>query len=551
MLCCRRTKTNKVPATPPKFETRDMASTSTCDLAHSAATLPPPNTLTERPDVAPWSQKNLSRKLQEKLKGSVPPWYMPSQWAPCIVEVVRSQSGDSVVCSNQSSWLKHIFASQFPSKCERYLLYEDDLKGQGFGYSLDFLVAALLLAMNERRVLLEVPLNASWFPLGGGGVNTTDGLRWKGNITYSRTGHHRPATRPRWCSVPPYTLQCYYAPWSHCPIPNVSTHVPPSLHASWARVIRNWPCAYAGCERTPVVRVKLSWIYASWYLWQGKVSRAANDARRFLLRPRQWVRESANCVLKPAMQNASRTLHIHRPGNGDHAGTSRGERLSYSPPLNTDGIFHYVSVHIRDSKEKREELRQHGHALPPLTAFHDLAAIATAALKVRTVLLHTSSEKSLHEFTNLSQSSNAFYTYHASAPRGDHDEWGGYTEERKSWNTPRFRDVPSTMRNHEGLVTLQGTINAVNAEIARNASVLITPIFSAWSDLLRVLMGVELQRDETNGNMTHFCCGCSTREQRYGTGNLWVFLGSGLAPRVRKRVRAAIQGANVEGCQRY
>ena len=41
-----------------------------------------------------------------------------------------------------------------------------------------------------------------------------------------------------------------------------------------------------------------------------------------------------------------------------------------------------------------------------------------------------------------------------------------------------------------------------------------------------------------------------SQEQRLRTGNIWVFLGSGLAPRVRRRVRAAIVGARVDECVR-
>ena len=86
-----------------------------------------------------------------------------------------------------------ILANQFPkdmSRCNRTLLFYDDGPGGGLGYTAHIMAFMLLVAVHENRVLLNPP-------------------------------HH--ATR-RWCSIPPYTLACYYEPWSHCPVPE---HKPP------------------------------------------------------------------------------------------------------------------------------------------------------------------------------------------------------------------------------------------------------------------------------------------------------------------------------------
>ena len=88
----------------------------------------------------------------------------------------------------------------------------------------------LLLAMRESRVLLEVPVNASW-------------------------DHRRPrpiptSKMPRWCSTDPFSWRCFYEPWTHCvtPAPGVAgVHAP----QGW------WPPA----RRRPVAQVKLTWIY--------------------------------------------------------------------------------------------------------------------------------------------------------------------------------------------------------------------------------------------------------------------------------------------------
>ena len=178
-------------------------------------------------------------------------------------------------------WRTHIFASQFPQRCRRYLLFEDDLKGQGFGYTLNFLTAALLMAISESRVLLEVPVDPTWMPLGaavrwesvspmtGFAASAVRGNRtWSTATKYSKTGGHRPAERPRWCSVPPFTLQCFYKPWTHCPRPKARKHMAPWLHHSWPYVIASWPPI-----QEDVVRIKLSWLASSWFLYGGKKSR--------------------------------------------------------------------------------------------------------------------------------------------------------------------------------------------------------------------------------------------------------------------------------------
>jgi len=87
-------------------------------------------------------------------------------------------------------YARMILASQHPQNCSaaKFLLVEDDMLRSGLGFTARMLASALLLAMREGRVLLEVPQR-----------NGTTG-------------------RPfgRWCDRPPHTLGCVYLPWSHC-----------------------------------------------------------------------------------------------------------------------------------------------------------------------------------------------------------------------------------------------------------------------------------------------------------------------------------------------
>ena len=90
-----------------------------------------------------------------------------------------------------------------------------DLLQQGLGFTLTFWVSALLVAVRNGRVLIEVPVDNTWPPPPrGASPNRSRAVLGTGT--------------PRWCGVPPYTLQCFYADWSHCQAPqNISMHTAP------------------------------------------------------------------------------------------------------------------------------------------------------------------------------------------------------------------------------------------------------------------------------------------------------------------------------------
>ena len=93
-----------------------------------------------------------------------------------------------------------ILANQHPEDCAsaRYLLIEDDVLRQGVGFTSRYWLSALRLAVSSNRVLMEVPVDRDWpgFPV---------------NLGYPQN-----VANPRWCLVPPFTLQCFYQPWTHC-----------------------------------------------------------------------------------------------------------------------------------------------------------------------------------------------------------------------------------------------------------------------------------------------------------------------------------------------
>ena len=445
----------------------------------------------ERPTGLPaYGPSNISSmQMNRRWQPTGPQWFSP------------------VTNESTQSWQGHIWGSQFPERCDRarFLLFEDDLAAQGFGFSLNFYRYALMMAMSENRVLLEVPVDPNWHPLGSG--NTSKFL-WNATHRYSRTGRHSPARRPRWCGVPPFTLGCFFEPWSHCPVPDESLHVAPHMHTRWAFVIGRWP------KWEKVVRVKLSWIYCSWFLWEGKSSVAEHAATAFMLRPRAWVREqSAACT------NGQAGLRTRK----------------------------YVSLHIRDSAEKRQELRLHGHSMPSIASYRSLVSALVAVLDG--LVVHTSSDAALRNLTALLRGT-ALTVAHTAHRRNDHDEWGGWLASQ----------APTDQ-------TLQGAIGIINAELASNAAVLLTPTFSSWSIMLRTLLG--RKRDdaappptawggqgqhasrERDADAVSFCCGCSPREQRgrIQTGNVMALISSSLSAPFRQRLHHRLITANITGCR--
>ena len=288
-------------------------------LQHTALTLKRPA------DVLPWNASNLSAYPQHMSRKLV--------FGP----VGNFSSGEAYDV---------IRASQFRARCDRLLVLSDDRDHMGLGMMARVLMSALLWAVRIDRVLVEAPL---------------------ANVS-----------RARWCDRPPYTLQCFVQPWSHCRPP--ARPPLPVWNAQQAQ-----PGGQFGDE--PVVHVTMSMLTRG-EIWMGVMSSAYGAAIRFLFRPRPWIHALGNCVMRSA-----------------------GLR-----PLN------FVSVHVRDSPEKREELWRFGkQRVPEMQEYlNPIRAMCPTHLHVQTA--NAEALAALEEFAT-GEGIRIAYTENA---RPGHDSWGGW-----------------------------------------------------------------------------------------------------------------------------
>ena len=183
---------------------------------------------------------------------------------------------------NKSSdgWKNDIFRSQFRPSCDRMLLVEDDLTKAGMGFTAKLWGIALLIAMKDNRVLVEVRMVKE------GNSTRSDGFE-----------------RPRWCDRPPYTLQCLYQAWTNCPLPSANA----TIIRPGGRPLKTnrWPHA------EPYIRTGLGRIHRQGIFWYGSKSSALREAGRFLFRPRPWVAAIADCVMSQHGLLPQRFLSVH------------------------------------------------------------------------------------------------------------------------------------------------------------------------------------------------------------------------------------------------
>ena len=312
-------------------------------------------------------------------------------------------------------WYGALLASQFREKCRRFLFLEDDLNLAGFGWTAKMFGVALLIAFRTNRVLLERVVDPSW-----------QHATHEGEARKAR----KHGLAPRWCGRPPFTLQCWYRPWTHCQPPAVgSIETPPSF--------KHW-------QRHPerhgdVVRVKLSWVQQSrnmaWSHMPKPAEVALRSAIRFLFRPREWVQAISSCVLRGA-------------GMRGH---------------------NWFGVHARDSPEKNQELRERGGAMETLKNQFTMVMGLASMLVTTRVLLQTASPSQLLAYENFGNANNISLCY-TNNTRENHDIWGGWKH------------------GSEAFTTTPATVAAVNAHLASTAPVFMSPSSSAWTDFVLALM---------------------------------------------------------------
>ena len=238
------------------------------------------------PDVAPWRPAPAAKRSNS------------SHFFMYVPELVTGE--------DERQLRAVVRANQFPSDlaaCNRTLLLTDDAVTAGLGYTARLIALALLVAVQEHRVLMLPP--------------------------------HK--TR-RWCGRPPFTLGCYYEPITHCPYPPEGLHRNSSMMHSWPKwSTRGSSIGLAARQSSETsaatMRMGTSQVHKSvfWYKFHPPQS-LFSATHELLFRPRQWVREAAQCVTRTA---------------GLHGGN-------------------YAVVHARFSHEKQKE---RGSTLPPLSAY--------------------------------------------------------------------------------------------------------------------------------------------------------------------------------------
>ena len=251
------------------------------------------------------------------------------------------------------------------------------MSGCGLGFTSNVIENLLLYALAQNRVLIEVPVNSSWY-----------NVRGKKAFNEGRT----PALTPRWCDDGPATHQCYYSRLTHCKVPPVHTHTAP--HLGHGASIRNSNQINAEAH---ALRFKLTWFFKTPRVGL-YASAAKREAARFLWRPRAWVRRIGDCVMR---QHDLQPRRDTQPAN-------------------------FVSIFIRESAEKDRELRRYHHGLVPRAVWPNVSQRVAAQLGVRRVFLQTSSASAAIAYSSAATSLGLTVSYTENR-RSEHDEWGGWS----------------------------------------------------------------------------------------------------------------------------
>ena len=177
-------------------------------------------------------------------------------------------------------WFDSIYASQNPANCTRFLLLENDVSRAGLGMQARFIVQALLLAVRDRRVLLEIPSS-------------------------------HPNRSKLWCDRPPYTFECVFEPWSYCSAPDLErAKVAGQITSPKVR----FPYSFWDTN-LPVAKVGIDWIKKSQRLWQGQSTRFSGNVdgvvSKVLFRPRPWVRRLSRCIMREYGLREGRFAALH------------------------------------------------------------------------------------------------------------------------------------------------------------------------------------------------------------------------------------------------
>ena len=168
-----------------------------------------------------------------------------------------------------------IRANQFPADptaCSRTLVLYDDALTAGLGYTARLISLALLVAVQEKRVLVMVKHGTA-----------------------------------RWCARPPYTLGCYYEPITHCPMPDGHLNM-----TKWSTRGSSQGLDKRRETSAPAVRISTSQIHRSTFWYKFHPPQELHAATHELLfRPRAWVENAATCVMRAASLESGSFAVVH------------------------------------------------------------------------------------------------------------------------------------------------------------------------------------------------------------------------------------------------
>ena len=287
-------------------------------------------------------------------------------------------------------------STQFPADCSRVMLLYDDAITMGLGYSALVLARALLVATKERRALINMPTKSA-----------------------------------RWCGRPPWTLNCVYEPWTHCPVPAVEN----LTVVKWSHRM-TWKPQHAP-DTPDVVRVMTTQLHKEVGFQHVRVAETTRGAAyEVLFTPRQWVRDAAACAMAAASLR--------------------------------DGGF--VVTHVRISDEKK---RERGAALPGLNAYFPATAVALRRANSSTLFLQTATPVAFDKMGRWCDERHVALSYTRSE-RAEHDLWVGAAGKRST--------------NHSGERS-SVVAQAVNAVVASRAAGFVSPAVSMWTHFIAALMG--------------------------------------------------------------
>jgi hypothetical protein len=192
--------------------------------------------------------------------------------------------------ADQESMRQVLHSNQFPADpaaCNRTLVLYDDALTAGLGYTARLISLALLVAVQEKRVLILAPHSTA-----------------------------------RWCARAPHTLGCYYEPITHCTPPT-------NVSGAWKWSTRGSSFGLEGrrARSAPMARISTSQVHRStfWYKFHPPQTLFAGT-HELLFRPRAWVREAARCIMQAASLKGGNFAVVHARFSAEKK-KERGARL--------------------------------------------------------------------------------------------------------------------------------------------------------------------------------------------------------------------------------